>query len=204
MLPARKDRDTRKMKSPLTYLTRASAALSAAGEATSGASETARTERRGGDERRNHSLQSFCYGGFRPRRRTGRRGGDEHAIFLDWHEPRVLYLVLAILLMSCTDALFTLNILAAGGQELNVLMDWLIDHETGRFVAVKIGLTALSLIVLVAVAHRKFLGRVPVIRLLQLFCAGYVALLVYEAMLIGSYVSRTVADGQSIWSVLFG
>jgi hypothetical protein len=189
------------MKSPLTYLTRASAAP---GAATCGASEPPRAERRGGDERRNHSLQSFCYGGFRPRRRSGRRGGDEHAIFLDWHEPRVLYLVLAILLMSCTDALFTLNILAAGGQELNVLMDWLIDRETGRFVAVKIGLTALSLIVLVTVAQRRFLGRVPVIRLLQLFCAGYAALLVYEAVLIGSYVSRTVADGQSVWSVLFG
>ena len=69
----------------------------------SGDSDISDWERRGG-ERRSASLWSLCYGGFRPRRRSGRRGGDEHAIFLDWHEPRVLYLVLAILLMSCTDA----------------------------------------------------------------------------------------------------
>jgi hypothetical protein len=132
------------------------------------------------NERRSHSFWSFAYGSFRPRRRHGRRDGDHERVFLDWHEPRVLYLVLAVVLMSCTDALFTLNLLAAGAQEINVIMDALITHDVKAFLAVKIGSTCLSAVLLAVVARRQFLGFFPVLRLLQLFCIGYVLLLVYE------------------------
>lgn len=161
-------------------------------------------DRRESGDRRTHSLHSFAYGSVRPRRRVGRRAGDDHNIFLDWHEPRVLYLVLAILLMSCTDALLTLNILAIGGQELNGFMDWLIARDVGQFVSVKIGITAVSLVALVVVAQRHFLGRIRVIRLMQLFCAGYAVLIGYELMLIIAFVSRSLAEGQSVWTALFG
>jgi hypothetical protein len=131
-------------------------------------------------ERRNHSFWSFTYGSFRPRRRHGRRNGDHERVFLDWHEPRVLYLVLAVVLMSCTDALFTLNLLASGAQEINVIMDALITHDVQTFLAVKIGSTCLSAVLLAVVARRQFLGFFPVVWLLQLFCAGYALLLIYE------------------------
>ncbi len=139
------------------------------------------------DERRSHSFWSFAYGSFRPRRRHGRRDGDHERVFLDWHEPRVLYLVLAVVLMSCTDALFTLNLLAAGAQEINVIMDALIMHDVRTFLAVKIGSTCLSAVLLAVVARRQFLGFFPVVRLLQLFCAGYVFLLVYEVWMFVVY-----------------
>ena len=132
------------------------------------------------NERRSHSFWSFTYGSFRPRRRHGRRDGDHERVFLDWHEPRVLYLVLAVVLMSCTDALFTLNLLASGAQEVNVIMDALITHDVRTFLAVKIGSTCLSAVLLAVVARRQFLGFFPVVRLLQMFCACYVLLLVYE------------------------
>ncbi len=139
----------------------------------------AAVERRA-NERRTHSFWSFTYGSFRPRRRHGRRDGDHERVFLDWHEPRVLYLVLAVVLMSCTDALFTLNLLASGAQEVNVLMNALITHDVKAFLAVKIGSTCLSAVLLAVVARRQFMGFFPVVWLLQFFCAGYALLLVYE------------------------
>lgn len=142
-------------------------------------------DRRGNSDRREHSAWSFMYGGLRPRRRSGRRNGDEHRIFLDWHEPRVLYLALAILLMSCADALFTLNLLAAGGEELNVVMQALLGRGTLWFLWTKIGMTGLGIVVLVIAARRLLLGRVPVLWLLRLFFVGYVALIGWEIYLLG-------------------
>lgn len=136
-------------------------------------------------ERRNHSIFSLMYGGLRPRRRSSRRVGDEHRNFLDWHEPRVLYLALAVVLMSCADALFTLNLLAAGGQELNAIMRVLLEQDTRWFLWAKIGLTASSIIVLVTTARRLLLGRVPVLWLIRLFVAGYCALIAWEVYLLG-------------------
>lgn len=144
---------------------------------------------RRGSERRSHSAWSFAYGSFRPRRRVGRRDGDHDRIFLDWHEPRVLYLSLAIVLMSCVDALFTLNLLAIGAQEMNVLMDALITHDVERFVALKIGITGACVVLLGVAARRQFLGMIPVIRVLQFFCAGYAALIVWELWLFTVYVT---------------
>lgn len=147
-----------------------------------------RAERRS-SERRSHSAWSFAYGSFRPRRRAGRRDGDHERIFLDWHEPRVLYLALAIVLMCCADALFTLNLLAIGAEEMNVLMDVLIDHDVERFLAMKIGVTGASVVLLGIAARRQFLGVIPVFRVLQVFCAGYVALIGWELWLLAVYVS---------------
>jgi hypothetical protein len=140
-------------------------------------------------ERRSHSAWSFAYGSFRPRRRVGRRDGDHDRIFLDWHEPRVLYLALAIVLMCCADALFTLNLLAIGAEEMNALMAALISHDVERFLQLKIGVTGASVILLGVAARRQFLGIIPVFRVLQLFCAGYAALILWEMWLFTEYVT---------------
>ena len=134
-------------------------------------------------ERRSHSAWSFAYGSFRPRRRAGRRERDHERVFLDWHEPRVLYLAVAIVLMCCADALFTLNLLAAGAEEMNVLMGALITHDVQHFLVLKIGVTCTSVVLLGVAARRQFLGFISVFRVLQLFCAGYAALIVWELWL---------------------
>lgn len=146
------------------------------------------TAERRARERRTHSAWSFAYGSFRPRRRVGRRAGDHDRIFLDWHEPRVLYLSLAIVLMCCADALFTLNLMAIGAQEMNVLMDSLIAQDTRRFVAIKIGVTGISVVLLGVAARRQFLGVLPVFRVLQVFCAGYALLIMWELWLFTVYI----------------
>lgn len=148
-------------------------------------------ERRIRTDRRTHSVRSFLYGGVRPRRRLGRRDGDHDRIFLDWHEPQVMYLAIAIVLMSCADALFTLNLLAAGAEELNGFMRTLIGSDIRHFLWVKIGITAVSVVFMGVAARRRFLGRVPVLRLLQLFCGGYAVLIAYEIFLLGNFAPDT-------------
>lgn len=153
-------------------------------------------DRRRPGERRRHSAWSFIYGGVRPRRRAGRRVHDEHHTFLDWHEPGVLYLALAILLMSCADALFTLNLLEVGGEELNHVMRALLGQGPRWFLWAKIGMTGLSIVVLVTAARRMFLGRFPVMWLLWLFFAGYAVLIGWELYLLGWHV--TGFGGQAV------
>ncbi|RMF96598.1 MAG: hypothetical protein D6727_07895 [Gammaproteobacteria bacterium] len=159
-------------------------------------------ERRVRAERRSHGAYSFLYGSLRPRRRSGRRRGDEQRTFLDWHEPGVLYLSLAILLMSCVDALLTLNILTAGGRELNGFMDWLIRSDPLWFVAAKILITGSGVTLLAVVVKRQFFGRLRVLRILQLFCAGYFLLMAWEVYLLGLLFPHTWQGGIASWLAL--
>jgi hypothetical protein len=106
----------------------------------------------------------------------------------------------AIVLLSCTDALFTLNLLAVGGEELNVFMDELIGRGAGQFLAVKIGLTATSVVLLGVAARRRFLGLFRVSRILEVTCAGYALLIAYEIFLLW----RFLEDSGAQWSPLGG
>jgi hypothetical protein len=159
-------------------------------------------ERRAETDRRRHSTWSFVYGGVRPRRRSGRRTGDTHRVQLDWHEPRVLYIALSILLMSCADALFTLNLLAVGGEELNGVMRVLLDRDVRWFLWSKIGLTGIGIVALVIAVRRLLLGRVPVLWLLQSFFWLYVALIAWEIYLLGWHATpagREAIDALANW-----
>jgi len=140
-------------------------------------------ERRDGDNRRQRGWRSFLYGNFRPRRRTSRRESDQHHYFFDWHRPRVLYLALGVLLLSCTDALFTLNLINIGASEGNALMASMLAGGVDRFVTSKIWITSLSVVILVVAARRRLFGVFNVEHLLQFFCAGYFLLICYEVYL---------------------
>ncbi len=140
-------------------------------------------ERRREENRRKSVLRAFFYGNFRPRRRGNRRATDEHLFLVDWHEPRILYLSLCILLLSCTDALFTLNLLNAGASEANAVMASMLEQGIDVFLASKIGITSFSLVILVVAARRKFIGSFSVEHLLQVFCLGYIMVIYYEIYL---------------------
>ena len=60
------------------------------------------TDRRQNDGRRKRSIQSLIRGNLRPRRRLSRRHDDQNLLLLDFYEPRMVYLALAILLLSCS------------------------------------------------------------------------------------------------------
>ncbi|MGD2173180.1 MAG: DUF5658 family protein [Gammaproteobacteria bacterium] len=140
-------------------------------------------DRRQNTDRREETWRAFVYGNFRPRRRFGRREADDHLFLFDWYEPRVLYLALGVLLLSCVDALFTLNLLNHGAIEANIFMASALERGIDGFLASKIALTGIPLVFLVAVVRRKFFGACSVERLLQFFCAGYLLLICYEIYL---------------------
>ena len=147
------------------------------------ATEKMTVDRRDAKDRRGGIWRAFLYGNFRPRRRDSRRIADAHYFWFDWHEPRVLYLALGVLLLSCTDALFTLNLLNAGATEANAVMASMLAIGIDSFVIGKIILTSLSLVILVVVARRKFVGPFNVEHLLQSIFAGYLLLIGYEIYL---------------------
>lgn len=141
------------------------------------------TDRRHIASRRNDGLHAFFYGNIRPRRRSSRRSSDQHLLWFDWHEPRILYLALGVLLLSCTDALFTLNLLSLGATEANVFMAYMLNLGIDQFVISKICITSFSVITLCAAARMKFVGPFSVEHLLQFFLVGYLLLICYEIYL---------------------
>jgi hypothetical protein len=147
------------------------------------------SERRKNVGRRKRSLGSLIRGNSRPRRRLSRRHDDQNLLLLDFYEPRMVYLALAIVLLSCTDAFFTLNLLGAGAEEVNLVMKTLLERSVGTFMWVKMALTGGSVILLVVLAQRRFMGWFRVVRVLEVACAGYAALIVYEIVLLVSVTS---------------
>lgn len=135
------------------------------------------------DRRRQKSLFAFLYGNFRPRRRASRRAAENDRFIFDWHEPQLMYVALAIVLLSCTDALFTLNLLTIGAVEANAIMDNLIQSGVESFLWIKIGTTIVSVLVLVFAAQRRIMGGFRVLQVLHVICFGYIGLILYEIYL---------------------
>jgi len=135
-------------------------------------------------DRRRMSVKSLLHGGLRPRRRQNRRDYNEQYHVLDLHDSELMWLALGIVIMSCLDAMFTLNLLAIGAEEINILMRSLINTDINRFLVVKIGATCISVVTLVAASEYRVLGRVPVRLLLRGLFLIYAALLVYEIVLL--------------------
>ena len=59
-------------------------------------------------DRRSVTLRSLLKGGLTPRRRGGRRATD-HEQPIDWHDPHLLLLALAMLVLSVADAFLTVT-----------------------------------------------------------------------------------------------
>ncbi len=137
-------------------------------------------ERRDRRDRRQPSLKGFFYGLFRARRRGPRRAENYLSHYSDWYDVKLLVLSLSLLLLSCLDAAMTMKLLSLGAVELNPIMDELLKQGTKYFVGIKITVTALCIIVLVA--HNRFkifnLIRVDVVLLTAVFI--YLGLVTYE------------------------
>lgn len=137
-------------------------------------------ERRDRLDRRKPSLRGFLYGLFLARRRGPRRAENYLYHHSDWYDVKLLVLSLSLLLLSCLDAAMTMNLLSLGAVELNPIMDELLKRGTEYFIWIKIFVTALCVIVLVA--HNRFklfnLIRVDVILISAVFI--YLGLVTYE------------------------
>ena len=137
-------------------------------------------ERRDRLDRRKPSLRGFFYGLFLARRRGPRRAENYLYHHSDWYDVKLLVLSLSLLLLSCLDAAMTMNLLSRGAVELNPIMNELLKKGAEYFIWIKVIVTALCIIVLVA--HNRFklfnFVRVDVLLISAVFI--YLGLVTYE------------------------
>ena len=144
------------------------------------ASAAARLTERRAQERRRDLLRALLYGSFKARRREPRRVDDRSLGSVDWHHPQWLATGLLIVVFSGSDALMTLMLVERGAYEANPLMAPLVGGSGLAFALVKIGLTAVGVLLLTYLARSRAFGRIPVGLLLYTVLAVYCALIVYE------------------------
>ena len=144
-------------------------------------------DRRQRADRRNLSWRTFVHGSIQPRRRGHRRRGEADSL-VDWHEPHLLFLAVAILLLSVTDAFLTLTLLARGAEEANPVMAFLLEETPRLFATVKLALTGAGIVVLVALARARVFRVIRISNIMHWCLIGYLALIVYEAWLLANPV----------------
>lgn len=137
-------------------------------------------EKRSGDERRGSPFRAIWFGHKAGRRRHPRRDSERHPVAVDWHHAHWLGIVLLILLLSFTDAIFTLSLLKHGAQEANPFMEPLVTGNGRWFAFWKVGLTTAGVLVLVLLSRHRLVGRVRVGALLYVVLALYALLVAYE------------------------
>ena len=135
-------------------------------------------------DRRKQSVRSIFHGAVNPRRQENRRPDDDQVYVLDIHDKSLCALGLAIVLMSCVDAMFTLKILSLGGEELNIAMKILLDTDTVSFLMVKYLMTASGVVFLILFARYRMAGVLRVRRILEGICGFYACLMIYEVYLL--------------------
>ena len=150
-------------------------------------------DRRRRIDRRSLSLRTFLQGCITPRRRDNRRG-NEYEGLLDWHEPHLMFLAVMILMLSVTDAFLTLNLISKGAEEANPVMAWLLNQAPSLFAGVKMALTGVGIVVLVALAKARIFRVIRISNIIHWCMIGYVALIAYEAWLLSQVSCRTLVN----------
>lgn len=108
------------------------------------------TERR--DMKRGSGLRHFMFG---RRQQVRRRADRERVLYLDRYSKTIFKLIVLILVFSVLDAFLTLLLVDHGAVELNPLMAFYLDIGPVPFVAVKYGLTSLSVFVLLVYSNNS-------------------------------------------------
>jgi hypothetical protein len=141
-------------------------------------------ERRQGPDRRTRVARAIMYGSFKPRRLGPRRTGEERLGAIDWYHPWWLAIATLILALCAGDAVLTVVLINRGAYELNPVLAPIIGSGA-LFVAVKVGLTGISVVLLTLLSRIRAFGRMRVALVLYAVLAGYAALIAYELHLLG-------------------
>ncbi len=163
-------------------------ALDGAGAASKDASSAGggRAFPRGPDRRKRPtnplSLHSLLYG----RRRKPRRVEDRAVhYYVDRYGPASLALFLLSLLFSVADAFITLELIEAGGRELNPVMLFFLQWGIAPFLTVKFGLTISGLLFLLLHKEYHLFGWRIRGKHVMVFALGlYAVLILYESTLL--------------------
>lgn len=138
---------------------------------------------------RRQSIPFFCayHLGLKRGRRMGERRTESiqgRPAYVDRYAGHLMFCAVGIMLLSICDAVFTMKIIASGGEEVNWFMLVLIEHSVEKFIALKMALTALALVLLMIHQKVKIFSGMRVWHLMYLFLAGYCVLIGYELYLL--------------------
>lgn len=114
----------------------------------------------------------------------GGRRGQDNSHYVDYYESRLLYIAIAILVLSIVDAVLTLNLINMGATEINVFLRLMLEDSVFAFAASKMGATAFGLVLLVIHKNFKYLRVIPVYGVLNAILFAYIILVGYETYLI--------------------
>jgi hypothetical protein len=143
--------------------------------------------RRAMPERRHYDLQTLKQCLTTPRRMNPRRGPDRKYPVIDRLDSGAVALAIALMILSVMDSIFTLTIISHGGSEVNPVMNVLLEKSVAAFTIVKMLLTAIPALILVATANLIVLNRCKARSLLATMVGLYAGLICYELILL-SYV----------------
>jgi Domain of unknown function (DUF5658) len=148
-------------------------------------------ERRNRHERRRRVLWSVLYGSFNPRRRRPpRRLDDSRFQTLDWHGAHVLAVAISILILNVADAFLTVALVTSGAAvEVNPFMRSLVVDNVTVFASLKVGVTGLSVILMVCFARYRFMRVVRVEFVMYVILAAYMVLIGYEVWMLQKFVT---------------
>lgn len=145
--------------------------------------------RLGTADRRARLWRTLLVSSLAPRRRIGRRAGEQD-LPVDFHEPYLLVLSIAMLVLSVADAFLTVTLLTHGAEETNPLLAFVLDEHPRLFAVVKMALTGFGVILLVALARTRVFKVVRADWFLTALAAAYLALVLYEAWLVTVSAAR--------------
>lgn len=135
----------------------------------------------GQDRRRQNSLRTAVCSLYRNRRTSVRRIDDDAVnVYVDRHEPWLAYMVLGAMLLSATDAFFTLALLQHGSYEMNPVMDFFIQKDAMLFFIVKFSMTAACIVFVIMHKNFRFLRVFKGYHVLLTSFALYSLLICYE------------------------
>ena len=118
------------------------------------------------------------------KRENERRLGKGGSAYVDRYSSHLMFCVIGILMLSICDAVFTLKILANGGEEINWFMAVLIEDSVSKFIAIKLALTSLALVLLVIHHNVQLTYQIRVRHLKYMILTGYGLLIGYELHLL--------------------
>ncbi|MDH5546886.1 MAG: DUF5658 family protein [Gammaproteobacteria bacterium] len=141
--------------------------------------------RRAGEDRRRDHSRAMIYSLFKKRRRGPRRELDNGlGQYVDFHEPVVIILTIAITLLCVADAFFTLNIIDRGGEEVNPFMRMLLEKDVVLFFSVKFSITSICLLFTIVHKHFRILSMISGYHILYAVFMLYALLIYYELYLL--------------------
>ena len=109
---------------------------------------------------------------------------DRRYPMLDHFDSGVVTLAILLMCLSVADSMFTLTLISRGGNEVNPFMNALLQHSVWAFIGVKMLLTAVPAIVLVATGNLLLFNRWRARSILAVLVGLYLGLIVYELLLL--------------------